>query len=94
MLLNGLLAFFWLSLSGAGCLDPCADRTDQAFLDAAAQEEGAVRTESGMVFKELKAGFAPFFLLKKLVAFLLEDGGPSKGFLLLAFFAPGLAPVA
>ena len=59
MLLNGLLAFFWLSLSGAGCLDPCADRTDQAYLNAAAQEEGALRTESGMVFRELKEGYGP-----------------------------------
>lgn len=45
----------WLS----GCGDPCADQVDQAFLDKAAAEEGAVRTESGLVYKELKAGIGP-----------------------------------
>ena len=59
MLPIGLLMFVWLSVSGAGCLDPCADRIDQVFLDQAAQEEGALRTESGLVFKTLKEGYGP-----------------------------------
>ena len=32
---------------------------DQAFLDQATAEEGAIRTESGLIYKELKAGLGP-----------------------------------
>ena len=39
-----------------GCGDPCAEQVDAAFLDAAAAVPGAVRTPSGLVFEELKAG--------------------------------------
>jgi FKBP-type peptidyl-prolyl cis-trans isomerase FkpA len=42
-----------------GCGDPCADKVDQAFLDEATTEEGAIRTESGLIYKELKAGLGP-----------------------------------
>ncbi len=49
-----LLALFTL-----GCGDPCADQIDQAFLDQAAAEEGAIRTPSGLIYKELKAGLGP-----------------------------------
>ena len=50
-----LLVALWL----CGCGDPCADQVDQAFLDQAAAEEGAIRTESGLIYKELKAGLGP-----------------------------------
>ena len=50
-----LLLALWLS----GCGDPCADQVDQDFLDQAAAEEGAIRTESGLIFKELTAGLGP-----------------------------------
>jgi FKBP-type peptidyl-prolyl cis-trans isomerase FkpA len=46
---------FWLS----GCGDPCADQIDQVFLDQAAAAAGAVRTESGLIYKDLKAGLGP-----------------------------------
>ena len=52
-----LLLFFSLLLSGCG--DPCADQVDTAFLEKAAAEEGAIRTESGLIYKELRAGFGP-----------------------------------
>ena len=45
-----------LALWFSGCGDPCADQVDQAFLDQAAAAEGAIRTESGLIFQELKAG--------------------------------------
>ena len=57
----GLIAPFLLAfaLCLSGCGDPCAEQGDQAFLDKAAAEEGAIRTESGLIYKELKAGFGP-----------------------------------
>ena len=45
-------------LAGA-CGDPCDRPENKAILDRAAAEEGAVRTESGLVFRELKAGYGP-----------------------------------
>ena len=43
-------------LAGA-CDDPCDTPGNQEILDRAAAEEGAVRTESGLVYRELKAGY-------------------------------------
>lgn len=42
-----------------GCGDPCAEQIDSAFLAAAAAEPGAVQTESGLIYQELKAGDGP-----------------------------------
>lgn len=39
--------------------DPCATAANEAVLAAAAAEEGAIRTESGLVFRELKPGYGP-----------------------------------
>ena len=38
----------WLS----GCGDPCAEQVDQAFLDRAVSADGAIRTESGLIYLE------------------------------------------
>lgn len=48
-----------LALWLTGCGEPCADQVDQAFLEQAAAAEGAVRTESGLIFTELQAGDGP-----------------------------------
>lgn len=45
-------------LAGA-CGDPCDTTENQEILDRAAAEEGAVRTESGLVYRELMAGYGP-----------------------------------
>ena len=42
-----------------GCADPCQSPESEAVLTAAAKLEGAVRTESGLVFRQLRAGFGP-----------------------------------
>jgi FKBP-type peptidyl-prolyl cis-trans isomerase len=42
-----------------GCGDPCAEQLDGAFLAAAATEPGAMQTESGLIYQELKAGDGP-----------------------------------
>jgi len=47
-----------LWLSGCGG-DPCAGQIDPVFLDQAAAAKDAVRTESGLIYKELKAGLGP-----------------------------------
>ena len=47
-----------LALAG-GCADPCATPENEKVLAAAAAEKGAVRTESGLVFRQLKAGLGP-----------------------------------
>ncbi len=48
-----------LTLLFIGCGDPCADQVDTSFLEKAAAEEGAIRTESGLIYKELRAGVGP-----------------------------------
>lgn len=45
-------------LAGA-CDDPCDSPESRGLLDRAAAEEGAVRTESGLVYRELRAGYGP-----------------------------------
>ena len=55
--LGALLLLCALAL--AACGDDPPDAAGQAFLDEAAAEEGAIRTESGLVFKQLKAGYGP-----------------------------------
>ena len=47
-----------LALAG-GCADPCATPENEKVLAAAAAEKGAVRTESGLVFRQIKAGLGP-----------------------------------
>ena len=48
-----------LGLLLVACGDPCATGGNEAALEAAAAEEGAIRTESGLVFLELKQGYGP-----------------------------------
>ena len=43
----------------AACDDPCDAPQNREILDRAASEKGAVRTESGLVYRELKAGLGP-----------------------------------
>lgn len=42
-----------------GCADPCESPESEAILAAAGMEEGAIRTESGLVFLELQPGSGP-----------------------------------
>ncbi len=42
-----------------GCGDSCAEQVDSAFLAAAAAEPGALQTESGLIYQELKVGDGP-----------------------------------
>ena len=44
---------------GIACADPCTTPETEAVLQAASAEEGAVRTESGLVFLKLKKGYGP-----------------------------------
>ena len=55
--MNPLFPLALLAL--AACSDPCAESIDQAFLDREAAKEGAVRTESGLIYQELKGGYGP-----------------------------------
>ena len=57
----GLIALSLLSLALglSGCGDPCANQVNSTFLQEAAAEEGAIRTESGLIYKELRAGLGP-----------------------------------
>ncbi|MBQ37663.1 MAG: peptidylprolyl isomerase [Gemmatimonadaceae bacterium] len=41
------------------CSDPCASPEAEEILARAAAEEGAIRTESGLVFRPLRAGEGP-----------------------------------
>ena len=51
-----LLAAVGLAAQMLACGDPCASPESEAILTAAAAEEGAVRTESGLVFLALTPG--------------------------------------
>ena len=55
--MNPLLPFALLALTA--CSDPCAESIDQAFLDREAAKEGAVRTESGLIYQKLKGRLRP-----------------------------------
>ncbi len=55
--MNPLLPLALFALSA--CTDPCAESVDQTFLDREAAKEGAVRTESGLIYQELKEGYGP-----------------------------------
>jgi FKBP-type peptidyl-prolyl cis-trans isomerase len=54
-----LPALFVVFLWSLGCEDPCATEANEVLLEAAAAEEGAIRTESGLVFLELIKGGGP-----------------------------------
>lgn len=41
------------------CSDPCATPENEEILARAAAEPGAVRTESGLVFRQLRPGYGP-----------------------------------
>ncbi|MFP6589420.1 MAG: FKBP-type peptidyl-prolyl cis-trans isomerase, partial [Candidatus Latescibacterota bacterium] len=41
------------------CGDPCESPEKEVFLARATDEEGAIRTESGLIYKELQAGLGP-----------------------------------
>ncbi len=43
----------------AACSDPCQSPENEAILAAAAAEEGAIRTDSGLVFRLLRPGTGP-----------------------------------
>jgi FKBP-type peptidyl-prolyl cis-trans isomerase FkpA len=53
------LSLLALALGLSGCGDPCANQVNITFLQKAAAEEGAIRTESGLIYKELRAGLGP-----------------------------------
>lgn len=56
---NQSVVWIALGLFLVACEDPCATAANQAVLAAAAAEEGTIRTESGLVFLELKQGYGP-----------------------------------
>jgi len=53
--LSGFVALALL----ASCDDPCQTPENEEILSRAAAEEGAIRTESGLVFLQLRAGYGP-----------------------------------
>ena len=55
--MNALLPLALLAFTA--CADPCAETIDQAFFDREAAKEGAVRTESGLIYQELQEGYGP-----------------------------------
>jgi FKBP-type peptidyl-prolyl cis-trans isomerase FkpA len=59
MKLCRLVLALLLMVSSIGCSDPCASPESAAILDRAAAEDGAIRTESGLVFRQLQAGYGP-----------------------------------
>ena len=42
------------------CGDPCAESVDRAFFDREAAIEGAIRTESGLIYQQLSEGYGPY----------------------------------
>ena len=52
-------AWIVLGVLLVACADPCATAENEAVLSAAAAEKGAIRTDSGLVFLELKKGSGP-----------------------------------
>ena len=50
-----LVLAFWLS----GCGDPCANQVDRDYLEKAAAADGAITTESGLIYREVQAGTGP-----------------------------------
>ena len=42
------------------CGDPCAEFVDRAFFDREAAKEGAMRTESGLIYQQLTEGYGPY----------------------------------
>ena len=59
MKLRRLFPGVLLAALSLGCSDPCASPESEAILTRAAAEEGAIRTESGLVFRQLQAGYGP-----------------------------------
>ena len=56
---EGIVAVLIIALVLSACEDPCAEKIDRDFLAKAAAEEGAIQTESGLVYKVLKSGYGP-----------------------------------
>ena len=56
--LRGLAGGLLMVLTVA-CGDPCTTPEEEEILARAAAEQGAVRTESGLVFRQLKSGDGP-----------------------------------
>lgn len=54
-----LIALIPLYLLVIGCSDPCATVENEEIMAAAATEKGALRTGSGLVFRQLKTGTGP-----------------------------------
>ena len=54
-----LLLFTGLFALLNGCSDPCENPDNEKTLKAAGSETGAIVTESGLIFRQLKAGFGP-----------------------------------
>ena len=56
---RGALSLLGCALVLVACEDECRDAAGVAFLAKAAAEKGAIQTESGLVYKELVAGYGP-----------------------------------
>ena len=56
---RGALSLLGCALVLVACEDECKDAAGVAFLAKAAAEKGAIQTESGLVYKELVAGYGP-----------------------------------
>ena len=56
---EGIAAVLTIALFLSACGDPCEEKVDRDFLAKAAAEEGAIQTESGLVYKVLKSGYGP-----------------------------------
>ena len=56
---RGALSLLGCALVLVACEDECKDAAGVAFLAKAAAEKGAIQTETGLVYKELVAGYGP-----------------------------------